>query len=58
LPVNTVLKDKIIRHASEQELWNAAKTEFRGLVSLEEDGMHKVKEGVTSVQECLRVLGV
>ena len=58
LPVSTVLKDKIICHASEQELWNVAKTEFPSLVSLEEDGMHKVKEGVTSVQECLRVLGV
>ena len=58
LPVSMVLKDKIIRHASEQELWNVAKTEFSGLISLEEDGMHKVKEGVTSVQECLRVLGV
>ena len=58
LPVSTALKDKIIRHASEQELWNAAKTEFPGLVSLKEDGMRKVKEGVTSVQECLRVLGV
>ena len=58
LPVSTALKDKIIRHVSEQELWNAAKTEFSGLFSLEEDGMSKVKSGVTSIQECLRVLGV
>ena len=58
IPVSAALKDIIIRHASEQELWNAAKTEFPGLVSLEEDGMHKVKEGITSVQEYLRVLGV
>ena len=57
LPVNAVLKDKIISGASEQELWNAAKTEFPGVSSLEEDGMQKVKQGITSVQELLRVLG-
>ena len=58
LPVSAVLKEKIISHASEKELWGAAKAEFTGLVSLEEDGMHKVKEGLTSMQELLRVLGV
>ena len=57
LPVSVVLKDKIIRHASEQELWNAAKAEFPKLISLKEDGMHKVRESLTSVQELLRVLG-
>ena len=57
LPVNAVLKDKISRGASEQELWNAAKAEFPGISSLEEDGMQKVKQGITSVQELLRVLG-
>ncbi len=57
LPVNAVLKDKIICGASEQELWNAAKTEFPGISSLKEDGMQKVKLGITSVQELLRVLG-
>lgn len=57
LPVNAVLKDKIICRASEQELWNTARTEFSGLSSLEEDGIQKVKQGVTSVQELLRVLG-
>ena len=58
LPISTALKDKIIYRASEQELWAAAKTEFPEMVSLEEDGVRKVKEGVTSVQELLRVLGV
>ena len=57
LPVNAILKDKIISGASEQELWNAAKTEFPGISLLEEDGMQKVKQGITSVQELLRVLG-
>ncbi len=57
LPVTAVLKDKIICGASEQELWNAAKTEFPGISSLKEDGMQKVKLGITSVQELLRVLG-
>ena len=58
LPVTTDLKDRIIHHASEQELWAAAKTEFPDLTSLAEDGMHKVNEGSTSVQELLRVLVV
>lgn len=57
LPVNAVLKDKIILGASEQELWNVAKTELPDISSLEEDGMQKVKQGVTSIQELLRVLG-
>ena len=58
LPVSTDLKNKIIRHALEQELWETAKIEFPGLVSLKEDGMRKVKEGLTSVHELFRVLGV
>ena len=58
LPVNTALKDKIIRRVSEQELWEAAKAEYPGLYSLEEDGMQKVKAGFTSVQELVCVLGV
>ena len=57
LPVNAVLKNKIISGASEQELCNTAKTEIPGISSLEEDGMQKVKQGITSVQELLRVLG-
>ena len=58
LPVNTALKDKIIRHVPEQELWETAKAEYPGLHSLEEDGMQKVKQGFTSVQELVCVLGV
>ena len=57
MPVTASLKDKIIGHASEQELWAAVKTEFPGLTSLEEDGIGKIKEGVTSVQELFRVMG-
>ena len=57
MPVTASLKDKIIGNASEQELWAAVKTEFPGLTSLEEDGIGKIKEGVTSVQELFRVMG-
>ena len=57
LPVNGVLKDKIICGASELELWNAAKREFPDISSLEEDGIRKVVQGVTSVHELLRVMG-
>ena len=58
MPVSTALKEKIIHQASEQELWEAAKREFPNLLSLEEDGIQKVRLGFTSVQELLRVLGV
>ena len=58
LPVSTVLKNKIIRQVSEQELWSAAKAEFPDISTLEEDGMRKVLGGMTSTQELLRVLGV
>ena len=41
LPVNTALKDKIIRRVSEQELWEAAKAEYPGLRHAKsESGIH------------------
>lgn len=58
MPVSSILKDKIIHRASEQELRETAKREFPYLGSLENDGMQKAKQGFTSVQELLRVLGV
>ena len=58
LPVNNVLKDKIFRRASEEELWNAAQNEFPNLTTLQEDGIGKVRNGLTSAQELLHVLGV
>ena len=58
LPVSTALKNTIIGHASEQELWSAAKAGSQKLTTLEEDGIRKVLDGQTSVQELLRVLGV
>ena len=58
LPVTVEVKNKIMRRASEEELWNTACNEFSGLTTLEEDGRRKVCDGVTSVQELLRVLGV
>lgn len=58
MPVTASLKDKIAGNASEQELWTAAKADFPGLTSLEEDGIRKIKDGVTSVQELFRVMGL
>jgi len=58
LPVTVEVKNKIMRRASEEELWNTVCNEFSGLTTLEEDGRRKVCDGVTSVQELLRVLGV
>jgi len=58
LPVNTVLKEKIMNRVSEQDLWDSAVKEFSGLVSLQDDGINKAGMGLTSVRELIRVLGV
>lgn len=58
LPVNAVIKSKIMQRVSEQELWETAKSEYPNLTTLEEDGLRKVREGLTAAEELLRVLGV
>ncbi|MBQ9698484.1 MAG: Flp pilus assembly complex ATPase component TadA, partial [Acidaminococcaceae bacterium] len=58
LPVNAVIKSKIMKRVSEQELWETAKSEYPNLTTLEEDGLRKAREGLTAAEELLRVLGV
>ncbi|HLC87459.1 MAG TPA: GspE/PulE family protein [Patescibacteria group bacterium] len=47
------IRDLIIRHPSGNQVWEAAKSE--GAVSLFEDGFEKVKAGITTLEELLRV---
>ncbi len=58
LPISPALKYKISCRVSEQEIWETARAEFPDLVSLEESGLRKVHDGITSRQELFRVLGV
>ena len=47
------LQDLIIKNPSTSEIWNLASKE--GSLSLFEDGIEKVKSGVTTLEELLRV---
>ena len=58
LPVTSVLKEKIADRASEAVLRDIVREAFPDLLTLREAGLRKVLEGVTSVQEIIRVLGV
>ena len=47
------IKDLILENPSTQEIWNLARQQ--GARSLFEDGIEKVKNGITTVEEVLRV---
>jgi type IV pilus assembly protein PilB len=51
LSLNAGLKKLIARHATEEELWEAARTS--GMVSLFDDAWAKVAAGITSVEEVI-----
>jgi type II secretory ATPase GspE/PulE/Tfp pilus assembly ATPase PilB-like protein len=53
LHVNDALRDAVSRHASRSELRGVART--GGMISLWQDGWHKVIEGKTTIEEVLRV---
>ena len=48
------MKDLILKHPSTQDIWKLAKKQ--GSLSLFEDGMDKVKNGLTTLEELSRVL--
>ncbi|MFW5856128.1 MAG: GspE/PulE family protein [Bacillota bacterium] len=54
LMVNNKIKDMIIKGANEQELKTQVVQD--GMITLEEDGKAKVKQGLTSYEELLRVV--
>lgn len=47
------LQDLIIKHPSAQEIWELAREE--GATSVFDDGLEKVKNGVTSIEELIRI---
>jgi len=53
IPVDAELKELIIRRPSAIDIWKMARK--KGAISLFEDGLEKVKRGVTSLEELLRV---
>lgn len=53
IPMTKEMKELILKNPSSQEIWKLARKE--GSRTLFEDGMDKVKNGVTTVSELLRV---
>lgn len=53
IQVTPDIKDLIMKNPSTQDIWTLARSE--GAVSLFEDGLEKVKEGVTTIEELVRV---
>jgi len=53
IQTNREMKELILKNPSTQEIWDLAKK--NGSLSLFEDGLEKVKNGVTTIEELLRV---
>ena len=53
IPVNRELKDLVLKHPSSKQVWEIARR--LGAHSLFEDGIQKVKAGITTIEELLRV---
>jgi type II secretory ATPase GspE/PulE/Tfp pilus assembly ATPase PilB-like protein len=53
IPVSKAMRDLIMKRPSSQEVWKLARSE--GARSLYEDGIEKVKAGVTTLEEIVRV---
>jgi type II secretory ATPase GspE/PulE/Tfp pilus assembly ATPase PilB-like protein len=47
------MEDLILKQPSSKEIWELAQSQ--GTLSLFEDGVQKVKEGITTLEELLRV---
>lgn len=53
IEVDSEMKDLIVKHPSAQEVWRLARS--HGALSLFEDGIEKVKAGITTLDELMRV---
>jgi len=53
IPVGRELKEIILRNPSSKQVWEIARRD--GAHSLFEDGIEKVKNGITTIEELLRV---
>lgn len=53
IPISHAMRDLITKHPSGSQVWDLAKSE--GAVSLFDDGLEKVKAGISTLEELLRV---
>lgn len=53
IPVSQELQDLILQHPSSKQIWALARK--KGAITLFEDGMLKVRQGITTLEELLRV---
>jgi type II secretory ATPase GspE/PulE/Tfp pilus assembly ATPase PilB-like protein len=53
IPISKEMRDLILTHPSSQAIWQLARRE--GVTSLYDDGVEKVKAGVTTLEELIRV---
>ncbi|MFA6424127.1 MAG: ATPase, T2SS/T4P/T4SS family [Candidatus Magasanikbacteria bacterium] len=53
IPISPEMKELILKNPSTQEIWKVARKQ--GSKTLFEDGLEKVKNGITTLQELLRV---
>jgi type IV pilus assembly protein PilB len=56
IPVSDAMRDLVLRHPSAQDVWRQAKSEK--VRSMYEDGIDKVKAGITTLEELVRVVPV
>jgi type IV pilus assembly protein PilB len=54
MPVTEAVERLIVERKSADEIWRVAKAE--GMTSLREDGLDRVLQGVTSIEEISRVI--
>lgn len=53
IPISREIQDLVLKDPSTQQIWDLAKKQ--GAISLFEDGLDKVKRGITTLEELLRV---
>ena len=53
ISITPEMKDLILKNPSSREIWQLAKKQ--GSLTLFEDGLEKVKNGVTTIEELMRV---
>jgi type IV pilus assembly protein PilB len=54
MPVNMTIKELVMKNATADELERQARSE--GMLTMIEDGIFKASQGVTTIEEVLRVI--
>ncbi len=53
IEISKAIKDLILKNPSSDQIWQLAKKE--GVISMFEDGIDKIKKGITTIEELIRV---